>query len=100
MKARKAKKGKKEKKSKDPNKPKKPAGGAFGCFLAKKRAELMKELGPGKAVTAVTKLASERWKGMGETEKRPFQKEFEEKVAQYKKAMATYVPPVLEEDED
>jgi len=99
MKARKSKKDKEVKKSKDPNKPKQPAGGAFGCFLAKKRAEFMKELGPGKAVTAVTKLASERWKSVSEAEKRPFQKEFEEKQALYKKAMETYVPPVVEEDD-
>ena len=56
----------------------------------------MRELGPGKAVAAVTKLASERWKEIGDAEKRPFQKEFEEKVAQYTKAMATYVPPAGE----
>jgi len=98
-KARKSKKDKKEKKSKDPNKPKKPAGGAFGCFLAKKRAEFMKECA-GKPITAVTKLASERWKQVSEVEKRPFQKEFEEKQAQFKKAMETYVPPVVEEEED
>jgi len=100
VKARKSKKDKKVKKSKDPNKPKKVAGGAFGCFLAKKRAEFMKEVGPGKAVTFVTRLASERWKQISDSEKRPFQKEYEEKVAQYRKAMETYVPPVVEEEEE
>ena len=40
----------------------------------------MKELRPGKAVTAVTKLASERWKVISFSEKLPFQKEFEEKL--------------------
>merc|ERR1712232_1200510 len=53
---RKKKEGKKEK---DPNKPKKPAGGAYGCFLAKKRAEFQKECGG--SVTGVAKLAGERW---------------------------------------
>merc|ERR1712216_762826 len=53
----------------------------------------------GKAVAAVTKLASERWKEISEAEKRPFQEEAEEKKAQYKKAMETYVPPVVEEEE-
>jgi uncharacterized protein YaaR (DUF327 family) len=100
MKGRKSKKDKKLKKTKDPNKPKKPAGGAFGCFLVKKRAEFMKELGPGKAVTAVTKLASERWKEISEAGKIPFQKEYEENAARYKKAMETYVPPVGEQDEE
>lgn len=100
MKARKAKKDKKVMKSKDPNKPKKPAGGAFACFLAKKRPEFMTELGPGKASTAAVRLASERWKVISEAEKRPFQKEFEEKMAHYKKAMATYVPPVVEKENE
>jgi hypothetical protein len=60
----------------------------------------MKELRPGKAVTAVTKLASERWKVISFSEKLPFQKEFEENTARYKKAMETYVPPVVEQDEE
>lgn len=100
MKARKSKKDKKVKKSKDPNKPKQPAGGAFGCFLARNRAEFMKELGPGKPVTAVTKLASEKWKATSEAQKAPFQKEFEEKQAKFKKAMETYVPPAAEEGDE
>lgn len=101
MKAKKSKKDKKEKKSVDPNKPKQPAGGAYGCFLAKNRAAFMKEVGPGKAVTAVSKLASEKWKVIADAEKQPFQKEFEKKQAAYKKAMETYVPPVVEgEDEE
>ena len=56
------KKGKKDiKKKKDPQAPKKPAGGAYGCFLAKNRAAFMKECS-GQPVTAVTKLASAKWK--------------------------------------
>ena len=35
---------------------------------------------------AVVKLATERWKETSDAEKRPFQKEYEEKMAQYKKA--------------
>jgi len=100
MKARKVKKDKKATKTKDENRPKQPAGGAFGCFLAKKRQDFMKELGPGKAVTAVTKLASERWKETSEADKRPFQEEYEAKAAAYKKAMETYVPPAAEEASD
>jgi hypothetical protein len=86
-KARKSKKVKKVKKAKDPNRPKQPAGGAFRCFLAAKQREFMKELG-------------ERWKTISEVEKRPFQKEFEEKQATFSKAMETYVPPVVEEEEE
>jgi len=100
MKAKKAKKVKKEKKVKDPNKPKKPAGGAFGCFLAKHRAEFFKELGPGKAVTAVAKLASQRWKELGDTARKPFEEEFKVKQAQYAKEMKEYVPPAGAEDDD
>ena len=58
------KKGKKDiKKKKDPEAPKKPAGGAYGCFLAKNRAAFMKECS-GQPVTAVTKLASAKWKDL------------------------------------
>ena len=86
-KARKSKKDKNVNKAKDPNQPTKPAGGAWSCFLAKKQREFMMELG-------------ERWNTISEVEKRPFQKEFEEKQATYKKAMETYVPPVVEEEEE
>jgi len=95
--ARKSKKDKEGKKTRDANKPKMPAGGAFGCFLAKKRPEFMKELGPGKVFSAVGKLAGERWKKIGEVEKARFQKEYEAKLKVYKKAMESYVPPAVEE---
>merc|ERR1711957_1036081 len=54
----------------------------------------MKELGPGKPVTA--KLASVRRKKVSEADKLPFQKEYEENVAKFKKAMEPYVPPAVE----
>jgi len=99
-KAKREKKAKKLEKllKKDPNKPKQPAGGAFG-YLAKHREELMKECA-GKPITAVTKLASERWKQLSTTARAPYQKEFEEKKAAYVKAMQDYVPPVVEKAED
>lgn len=99
MKARKAKKGKKEKKSKDPNKPKQPAGGAYGCFLAKNRPEFIKACA-GKPITAVTQLASTRWKELSATAKIPYEKEFADKKAQYVEAMKSYVPPAKEEEEE
>jgi len=99
MKAKKEKKGKKEKKVKDPNKPKQPAGGAFGCFLAKNRTEFAKACA-GKPVTAVTQLASTRWKELSATAKIPYEKDFADKKAQYEKEMKSYVPPAKEEAEE
>jgi len=99
------KKVKKEKKTKDPNKPKKPAGGAYGCYLAKNRAAFMKEC-QGKPITAVSKLAGERWKSLSASEKKPFEQEYEKKKAAYEAAMKDYVPPAEtagddeEQDED
>jgi hypothetical protein len=103
VKARKSKKDKKMKKTKDPNRPKKPAGGAYGCFLAKNRQAFMKECA-GKPITAVSKLAGERWKLLADSDKKVFEKEYEAKLAEYKKAMESYVPPAVaaeeEEEED
>jgi hypothetical protein len=99
VKARKSKKDKKEKKAKDPNRPKKPAGGAFGCFLAKNRPQFMKEC-TGKPITAVTKLAGERWKLLSSTDKSVFETEYQTKMKEYKKAMETYVPPAGTKDDE
>jgi len=99
MKAKKEKKGKKEKKFKDPNKPKQPAGGAFGCYLSKNRPELAKACA-GKPVTAVTQLASTRWKELSATAKIPYEKDFAEKKAQFEKEMKSYVPPAKEEEDE
>lgn len=87
---------------KDPLKPKKPAGGAYGCFLAKHRPAFMKEC-QGQSVTAVTKLASAKWKALSEAEKAPFEEEYETKRKAYFEAMKSYVPPAgaeAKEDED
>lgn len=98
--ARKSKKDKKEKKAaKDPNKPKKPAGGAYGCYMEKHRAEFTKACA-GQPVTAVSKLASERWKALSASQKQPFEKAYAEKKAAYDEAMKHYVPPVPEKDDE
>jgi len=100
MAARKSKKDKEEKKAKkDPNKPKQPAGGAFGCFVAKNRPQLAKECA-GKPVTAVSKLAGERWKALSATERQPYEKDFAVKKAAYIEAMKGYVPPAVEKDDE
>ena len=84
---------------KDPDAPKKPAGGAFGCFLAKNRAAFTEEC-KGKPVTAVTKLASDRWKELGEDKKKVFQEEYEAKKAAYEEAKKSYVPLPSAQDEE
>lgn len=96
----------KERKTKDPNKPKKPAGGAFGCYVAKNRAAFIKEC-EGKPITAVSKLAGERWKSLSASDKEPFEQEYQKKKAAYEAAMKDYVPPAAaagdeddEQDED
>jgi len=101
------KKGKKEKKAKgskkdakDPDRPRKPAGGAYGCFLDQNRAELAKEC-KGLPVTAVSKLASERWKTLSAAAKAPYEEAYKKKAAAYAEAMKTYVPPPsAEKDEE
>merc|ERR1711935_748677 len=76
-----------------------PAGGAFGCFLAKNRPEFAKACA-GKPVTAVTQLASTRWKELSATAKVPYEKDFADKKAQYEKEMKSYVPPAKEEEDE
>lgn len=91
-KAKKQKREKKEMKVTDPNKPKKPAGGGYGCYLAKHRQSMVKECA-GKPITAVSKLAGERWKALSAEEKKPFESEYATKKAAYEKAMKSYAPP-------
>ena len=74
------------KKKKDPNAPKRPAGGAYGCFLAKHRAAFMEQL-KGQPVSAVTKLASAKWKELAATEKEVYEQEFKKKQEAYQEAM-------------
>ena len=89
---------KSSKRKKDPAAPKKPAGGAFGCFLSKNRAAFTEEC-KGQPVTAITKLASDRWKALGEDEKKIYQADYEAKKAEYEEAMKSYVPLPSADDE-
>merc|ERR1712187_492669 len=82
-----------KKQKKDPEAPKRPAGGAYGCYLAKHREAFTKEC-EGKPVTAITKLAGERWKELSPEQKKPFEDEYQEKLATYQAAMKDYTPPV------
>merc|ERR1719235_2950189 len=97
---RKAKEGKK---SKDPNAPKKPAGGAYGVFLAKNRAAIVKSLPAGHKITDVIKAAGTQWKALSEAAKKPYNDEYLKKVEEYEAAMAEYkknLPADAEEDEE
>jgi len=91
------KKGKKAKK--DPEAPKKPAGGGYGCFVAKNRAAFMKECA-GQPITAVSKIAGERWKALSAEDKKPFDDEYQTKKAAYLKEMESYTPPAKVEGEE
>lgn len=93
------KEGKKKKKVKDADAPKKPAGGAYGCFLNKNRPAFMKECA-GQPITAVSKIAGERWKALSAADKKPFEEEYETKKAAYVAAMKDYVPPAKEEGDE
>merc|ERR1740123_2685959 len=91
--------GTKKRSGKDPNKPKLPVGGAYACFCASKRAAIQKEC-EGKPVSAVTKIAAERWRALSITDRQPFEEEYQKKLAAYKAAMKDYVPPAREEEGD
>merc|ERR1712037_966768 len=82
-----------KKQKKDPEAPKRPAGGAYGCYLAKNRESFTKEC-EGKPVTAISKLAGERWKELSAEDRKPFEKEYETKFAAYQAAMKDHTPPV------
>jgi len=75
--------------STQPAQPKKPVGGGFGRFLAEKRAEFLKEL-QGQPITALTKLASDRYKQLSEEDKTQWQKKFEVAKDQYAKDMEAF----------
>ena len=53
----------------------------------------------GQPITAISKLAGERWKQLGEEEKKPFEAEYAAKLEAYKVAMKDYVPPEPKVDE-
>lgn len=70
--------------------PKKVTGGAFGRFLAEQRAALTEEC-KGKPATAVVKLASERFKALGEAERKLYDDKYRGAVKQYEKDMEAFL---------
>ncbi|CAL1173865.1 unnamed protein product [Cladocopium goreaui] len=86
-----------KKKKKDPDAPKKPAGGAYGCWLAKNRPSFQAQC-KGQPVTAITKLASAKWKELSAKEKAVFEDEYKKKLEEYQEAKKSYVPPAADDD--
>lgn len=70
--------------------PKKPVGGAYGSFLAEKRPEFTKACA-GQKASAISTMAGEAWKKLGEAQKAPFQKAYEAQKAQFDKDMAAFL---------
>merc|ERR1711879_191096 len=73
--------------------------GGYGCFLAKNREALTKEC-EGQSVTAISKLAAERWKTLSPEDKKVFDEEYAAKKEKYVEEMKSYVPPVQEKVEN
>ena len=88
-----------EKTKKDPEAPKKPAGGAYGVFLAKHRADFAKDC-QGQPATAVTKIASGKWKALSEEEKKSYEAEYKVKLEAYQEAMKAYKPASKDEEDE
>lgn len=70
--------------------PKKPVGGAFGVFVSDKRPEFLKACA-GQKASAVSKMAGEEWKKVGEAERAAYQKRYEAAKAQFEKDKAAFV---------
>ena len=87
---RKAKESGKTKKVKDPNAPKKPAGGGYGQLLLENREKIKKSLPEGHKITDVAKAAGAQWKALSDTAKKPFDKKFQTKMAEFHEAMEKY----------
>jgi hypothetical protein len=70
--------------------PKKPVGGAFGVFVSEKRPEFTKKC-EGQPVSAVSKMAGETWKAMGDAEKKPYQEKYVAAKAKFDTDMAAFL---------
>jgi len=85
-----AKAAKRAKKESEADKPKRPAGGAYGCFMAANRAEMSKSLPAGSPVTAVAKIAGERFKALSAKDKAKYEAEYQAKKTKYEEEMKAW----------
>jgi nicotinamidase-related amidase len=67
--------------------PKKPVGGAYGIYLAANREAIKKALPADHKITDVAKAVGTKWAAVSDTEKMPYQRQYDANVAAYKKAM-------------
>jgi hypothetical protein len=74
-------------KEKDSNSPKKPVGGAYGVYLAANREAIEKALPADHKITDVAKAVGTKWAAVSDTEKMPYQRQYDANLAAYKKAM-------------
>eukprot|EP00438_Fugacium_kawagutii_P028983 Skav211305 [mRNA] locus=scaffold3605:24062:25175:+ [translate_table: standard] len=70
--------------------PKKVAGGAFGQFLAEKRPELQAQC-KGQPITAITKLASEKFKALSDEDRAIYEKKYQAAKAKYDEDMKAFL---------
>lgn len=76
---------------KDNNAPKKPSGGGYGQYLSQHRADIVKSLPAGSnPISDVAKAAGARWKALSESEKKPYEEKFVEKMKEFRTAMEAY----------
>jgi hypothetical protein len=84
----KPKKKKQKKEKKDPNAPKRPVNG-YMFYVAAQRP-ILKEKSPGLKPTEVTQTIGAQWKTLSDSEKKPYEKQYEEAKAEYAIALAKY----------
>merc|ERR1712194_975665 len=76
---------------KDNNAPKKPSGGGYGQYLSQHQADIVKSLPAGSnPISDVAKAAGARWKALSESEKKPYEEKFVEKMKEFRTAMEAY----------
>ena len=90
--------GKASKKKRDPNRPKRPLS-AYLLFINSKRASLKGAHPEATPKETMVRLAT-MWKNASASERKPFEVKAAQNKAKYDRNMASYVPPVDEEDDE
>lgn len=85
------------KRRKDPNAPKKPYS-AYFLFAQEVREDVKRE-NPDERITVISMKIAEKWKGLSEEQKKPFELRAQEDKKRYQAEMAAYTPPDLDDDD-